>query len=54
MDKKILKFTDQELNILLFALQKQSFEMVNELIRNMVGQLQAQTQPKIESVETKE
>ena len=52
--KKKLEFNDQELNILLFALQKQPFEMVNELIRNMVGQLQAQAQSKIEPTETKE
>jgi hypothetical protein len=52
--KKTLEFNEQELNIILFALQKQPFEMVNDLIRNVVGQLQAQqvaVEPKIESKE---
>jgi hypothetical protein len=38
--KKTLQFTEQELNVILFALQKQPFEMVNGLIQNIVGQLQ--------------
>ena len=40
--KKKLEFNEQELNILFLALQKQPFEMVNDLIRNLVGQLQSQ------------
>jgi outer membrane lipopolysaccharide assembly protein LptE/RlpB len=36
---KELKFTEQELNVILFALQKQPFEMVNDLIQNIVRQL---------------
>ena len=42
--KKTLELTDQELNVILFALQKQPFEVVNDLIRNIVQQLQAQQQ----------
>lgn len=53
MEKKELKFTEQELNIVLFALQKQPFEMVNDLIRNVVTQLQAQ-QVNVENVKTEE
>ena len=51
--KKKLELTEQELNIVLFALQKQPFEMVNDLIRNVVSQLQAQ-QTNVESVKTEE
>ena len=51
--KKNLEFTEQELNIVLFALQKQPFEMVNDLIRNVVFQLQAQ-EVNVENVKTEE
>lgn len=51
--KKKLELTEQELNIVLFALQKQPFEMVNDLIRNVVFQLQAQ-EVNVENVKTEE
>lgn len=51
--KKKLELTEQELNIVLFALQKQPFEMVNDLIRNVVSQLQAQ-EVNVENVKTEE
>ena len=41
MEKKELKFTDQEINVLLLALQKQPFEVVNDLVYNIVNQLKA-------------
>lgn len=44
--RKTLEFTDQELNILLLALQKQPYETVAELIKNIIMQLQ----PKVEEV----
>ena len=50
--KKKLEFTDQELNILFLALQKQPFEIVNELIHNLVNQLKAaETENKTETKE---
>lgn len=47
-EKKKLEFTDQELNVVIFGLQKLPYETVAELIPNIVRQLQAQealTQP---------
>lgn len=41
--KKTLTFTDQELNVVLFGLQKLPYETVAELIPNIVRQLQAQS-----------
>lgn len=38
--KKQLEFTEAELNVILYSLQKQPFEIVNELIKNIVLQLQ--------------
>lgn len=49
MEKRILKFTDQELNILLYSLQKQPFETVNGLILNIVEQLKADNEVKVET-----
>jgi len=44
-----LELTEQELNIVLFGLQKLPFETVNELIKNIVAQAQPQAnQPKEE------
>lgn len=40
--KKTLELTEQELNLILFALQKQPFEVVNDLIRDIITQLQRQ------------
>lgn len=40
--KKKLEFTDQELNIILMALQKQPFEVSHDLIYNIVNQVKAQ------------
>lgn len=34
-----IELTDQQLNTVLFSLQKQSFEMVNEVINNIVTQI---------------
>ena len=46
--KKKLELTDQELNTLLYSLQKQPFELVNELINNIVTQLRSQADAKPE------
>ena len=48
--KHKIELTDQELNIILYSLQKQPYEVVSELIKNIALQLQ----PKPEVVETKE
>lgn len=39
--KKQILLTDQEINVILFALQKQSFEMVNEVFYNVLNQSKA-------------
>jgi hypothetical protein len=41
--KKKLEFTEKELNIILYALQKQPYDIVNVLIDNIVEQLKATT-----------
>ena len=51
MEEKIkLELTKNELNIILYSLQKQPYEAVAEPIKNIVAQLQ----PKVEVAETKE
>lgn len=48
--KKKLEFTDQELNIILYSLQKQPFEMVNDIIHSIAAQLKAANEFKQETV----
>jgi hypothetical protein len=46
MEEKIkLELNKQELNVILFSLQKQSFELADPVIKSIVAQVQPQVQP---------
>jgi hypothetical protein len=47
--KNSLQLTNQELNIILFALQKQPYEVVNDLIQNIVAQIKAANEVKTDN-----